>query len=117
MIERIKRVPPGGNHSNLPMEYQLSSGYPNIYGRLSWDKPADTITANCGCVSAPGRFIHPQDDRAITVREAARLQSFKDSFVFYGSKNSMYKQVGNAVPPILATELAKKIKETLDEFE
>lgn len=114
MIERIKRVPQGGNHNNLPKEYQLESGYPNIYGRLSWDKPADTITANCGCVSAPGRFIHPQNNRAITVREAARLQSFEDCFRFYGSKNSMYKQVGNAVPPQLAESLAKHIAEVIN---
>jgi DNA (cytosine-5)-methyltransferase 1 len=109
MIERIKRVPQGGNHKDLPDKYKLKKGYSNIYGRLSLNKPADTITANCGCVSAPGRFIHPKDNRAITVREAARLQSFRDDFKFFGSINSQYKQVGNAVPPILAENLAKKI--------
>jgi len=113
MLERIKRVPEGGNHLDLPEEYKLKSGYPNIYGRLSWNKHADTITANCGCVSAPGRFIHPKQHRAITVREAARLQSFKDKFVFYGSKNSQYKQAGNAVPPLLSEALAKKIYEQI----
>lgn len=113
MVERIKRVPQGGNHKDLPNEYKLKKGYSNIYGRLSWDKPADTITANCGCVSAPGRFIHPRDNRAITVREAARLQSFPDSFKFFGNLNFQYKQVGNAVPPLLAKNIAQKIYEDL----
>lgn len=111
MIERMKHIKEGGNHSNLPENLKLKSGYPNIYGRLIANEPSDTITANCGCISAPGRFIHPFKNRAISVREAARLQSFRDSKKFVGSQNSKYKQVGNAVPPLLAKALALKIKE------
>jgi DNA (cytosine-5)-methyltransferase 1 len=111
--ERISHIKQGENHASLPKEYQLKSGYPNIYGRLHLDKPADTITGNCGCISAPGRFIHPIQDRAISVREAARLQSFPDDYAFKGSLNQKYKQVGNAVPPLMALSLAKSIKEML----
>lgn len=115
MIERMKNIKQGQNHSNLPENLKLGSGYPNIYGRLIADEPSDTITGNCGCVSAPGRFIHPFKHRAISVREGARLQSFRDSKKFIGSQNSKYKQVGNSVPPILAKALALKIKEFLSQ--
>jgi len=108
--KRISLIKPGKNHSSLPKEYQLKGGYSNIYGRLELNKPADTITANCGCVSAPGRFIHPVQDRAISVREAARLQSFPDSYRFTGNLSEKYKQVGNAVPPLMAFAIAKSIK-------
>lgn len=111
--KRISLIKPGDNHSSLPKEYQLNSGYPNIYGRLELNNPSDTITANCGCVSAPGRFIHPVHDRAISVREAARLQSFPDNYRFSGNLNERYKQVGNAVPPLMAYAIAKSIKKII----
>jgi len=110
VIKRIKNIPQGGNHSDLPEELQLNSGYPNIYGKLSWDSPSDTITGNFGCASAPGRFLHPKDNRVLSVREGARLQSFPDTVKFYGSKSDQYQQVGNAVPPLLVKSLAKSIK-------
>lgn len=111
--ERLRNIPQGGNHGDLPEDLQLNSGYGNIYGRLDEEKTADTITGNFGCVSAPGRFIHPTDDRALTVREGARLQSFPDHYEFFGSQSDQYKQVGNAVPPILAEKLAEKIREII----
>lgn len=114
VMKRIQNIKQGQNHSDLPKSLQLSSGYPNIYGRLISDKPADTITGNCGCVSAPGRFIHPTKHRVITVREAARLQSFRDNKKFCGSQNSKYKQVGNAVPPLLAKAMALSIKSFIE---
>ena len=110
VIDRISHIEQGQNHASLPKKYQLKGGYPNIYGRLHLDKPADTITGNCGCVSAPGRFIHPIQNRALTVREAARLQSFPDNYRFFGSMRDMYRQIGNAVPPLLAEAIAKAIK-------
>jgi DNA (cytosine-5)-methyltransferase 1 len=113
VIERISHIEQGKNHASLPKSYQLKGGYPNIYGRLHLDKPADTITGNCGCVSAPGRFIHPTQNRAITVREAARLQSFPDDYRFFGSMRDMYQQIGNAVPPLLANAIAKAIKQVI----
>jgi DNA (cytosine-5)-methyltransferase 1 len=111
VIERIAHIDQGKNHSSLPKKYQLKGGYPNIYGRLDLNKPADTITGNCGCVSAPGRFIHPLQNRAISVREAARLQSFPDDYRFFGSMRDRYRQIGNAVPPLLAHAIAKAINE------
>lgn len=59
-------------------------------------------------------WIHPQKDRAISVREAARLQSFPDSFIFCGKKDSQYQQVGNAVPPMMAKAIAEQIADYLD---
>ena len=82
------------------------------YGRLEWDKPSYTITTRFDTPSA-GRVIHPQLNRTITPREAARLQSFDDTFKFYGSKTSICKQIGNAVPPKLAFAIATIIKNDL----
>jgi len=110
---RISHIAQGMNHGSLPKEFQLKGGYPNIYGRLHLDSPADTITGNCGCVSAPGRFIHPTQNRAISIREAARLQSFPDRYKFYGPMRDKYKQVGNAVPPLMAYAVAKSINNML----
>ncbi|MFX0069693.1 MAG: DNA cytosine methyltransferase, partial [Candidatus Hermodarchaeota archaeon] len=111
VVKRISFIKQGENHESLPEEYKLKSGYPNIYGRLHLNRPADTITGNCGCVSAPGRFIHPTKHRAISVREAARFQSFPDHYRFFGNMTERYKQVGNAVPPLLAYAVAKAIKQ------
>jgi len=110
---RMSHIDQGMNHSSLPKEFQLKGGYPNIYGRLHLDSPADTITGNCGCVSAPGRFIHPTQNRAISIREAARLQSFPDKYKFCGTMKDKYKQIGNAVPPLMAYAVAKSIKKML----
>ena len=109
VMKRISHINQGENHISLPKEYQLKGGYPNIYGRLHLNKPADTITGNCGCVSAPGRFIHPTQNRAISIREAARLQSFPDRYRFCGNMSDKYRQVGNAVPPLMAHAVAKSI--------
>ncbi|MBD3253971.1 MAG: DNA (cytosine-5-)-methyltransferase [Candidatus Lokiarchaeota archaeon] len=111
--ERISQISQGENHSSLPEKFKIRGGYPNIYGRLDLDNPADTITGNCGCVSAPGRFIHPTQNRAISVREAARFQSFPDHYRFIGSMKEKYKQIGNAVPPLLAYAIAEKIKKII----
>ena len=117
VVERIKNIPQGGNHSNLPDELKLKRGYPNIYGKLNENKPADTITGNCGCASAPGRFLHPTCNRVMTVREACRLQSIPDHVEFKGSSSQQYKQVGNAVPPLLAKAIALEMKKSLSKLE
>jgi DNA (cytosine-5)-methyltransferase 1 len=108
--QRIQLISQGGNHGDLPANLQLKSGYPNIYGRLVWHQPSSTLTGNCGCVSAPGRFIHPLDDRVLTVREAARIQSFDDLYRFFGSRTMKYKLIGDAVPPLLARTLAQQLR-------
>ena len=79
-----------------------------IYLRLNYDEPSGTVVN-----VRKSMWIHPTLDRAISVREAARLQTFPDSFVFCGSKDKRYQQVGNAVPPIMAKSIAKKLAQTL----
>lgn len=94
----------------LPREYYLTSGYKNTYGRLWWDKPCTTITNSLGTPSAL-RCIHPHQNRALTTREGARLQSMPDSMQFFGNRHERNSQVGNAVPPLLAMALANKMRE------
>lgn len=79
-----------------------------IYLRLNYDEPSGTVVN-----VRKSMWIHPTLDRAISVREAARLQTFPDSFVFCGSKDKQYQQVGNAVPPIMAKSIAKKLAKIL----
>lgn len=80
---------------------ETHSGHTDCYGRLWWDKPATGLTTRCISYSN-GRFGHPVQDRALSVREAARLQGFDDAFEFTGNLNSMARQIGNAVPVDLA---------------
>lgn len=118
--EMVRNIPPGGNWKNIPEhvpskrleQIRRSGGRTTYYGRLRYDKPSYTISTYFNRIGN-GCFIHPEQDRLISIREAARLQSFKDSFVFYGSKTSQYKQVGNAVPPLLARVVADLIKKHL----
>lgn len=97
----------GGDRTCLPDALQLPChkkskvGYTDVYGLIDYNQPAPTITSGCTCFSK-GRFGHPEQDRALTVREAARLQSFDDDFLFWGSRGQAALQVGNAVPPKLA---------------
>ena len=86
----------------------------NSYVVQFWDKPARTIIAHL--YKDGNQFIHPDylQNRTLTPREAARLQSFPDNFVFEGSKTQQYKQIGNAVPPLMAEAIAKSIKNILE---
>lgn len=80
-------------------------GFRDVYGRMSWDRPANTITANSRN-PAGGRYVHPTQNRGLTVREAALLQGFPKGFIFDGSFDDKFLQIGNAVPPVFATYLA-----------
>jgi len=97
------------NEGKLEEKYFLTSGYNNTYGRLWWNKPSTTITNSFGTPSAL-RCIHPRQNRALSTREAARLQSFPDWIRFYGNKYEKNSQVGNAVPPLLAIAIEKSIQ-------
>lgn len=112
-MERFRQLSPGQNFHDL--DETLKTTYADhsrtqntIYKRLDYNKPADTVLN-----ARKSMWIHPSKDRAITIREAARLQSFRDDFVFKGSKDSQYQQVGNAVPPLLARFVAESVLDAL----
>lgn len=107
-IAKLKLIPKGKGKEVLPKELLTKSIYSGTWCRLLEDGIASTITTRFDTPSS-GRFTHPVLNRCLTVREAARIQSFPDSFVFYGPKTSQMKQVGNAVPPLLAYAIAKVI--------
>ena len=89
-------------------------GFKDKMRRLNWREPSPTIVAH---LSKDGyMFVHPWLDRSITVREAARIQSFPDSFEFHGSTSAQFRQVGNAVPPLLAYEIGKSIISAMELF-
>lgn len=92
--------------------YRLTSGFANTYGRLKRNEPSTTITNNLATPSGL-RCIHYEQDRALTPREGARIQSFPDWYRFSGSRTDVARQVGNAVPPLLAIAFADKITEIL----
>jgi DNA (cytosine-5)-methyltransferase 1 len=108
VIDRIKRLQQGENWQNLIEKEDIKSVHSGAYGRMKWDDISVTITTRFDTPSA-GKFIHPFENRNITIREAARLQSFPDDFVFHGNKTSICKQIGNAVPPLLAEFLGNLI--------
>lgn len=95
----------GGSRKDLPADLVLdchrkTSGFRDVYGRMSWDSPAPTIT--CGCTNpSKGRFLHPEEDRAITLREAAMLQTFPLNYSFprEKGKQKISRMIGNALPP------------------
>jgi len=111
---RIASTPQGGGRESWPDHLLLKchrshKGHTDVYGRLSWNKPASGLTTRCISYSN-GRFGHPEQDRAISLREAACLQTFPMDFVFTGSLNSRARQVGNAVPPLMASNVGLTIK-------
>lgn len=110
-IERMMKVNSGENFTVLNED--IKSVHSGSYGRLSWDEPAPTITTRFDTPSG-GRFTHPEKNRTLSPREAARIQSFPDDFVFYGKKTSIIKQIGNAVPPKVSYFLARLVDNILE---
>lgn len=117
-LERLQHIPrDGGSRSDLPEHLWLdchrqSRGHPDVYGRMRWDDVAPTLTTGCTDVTR-GRFAHPEDDRAISLREAARLQTFPDTYEFSGPLKDVARQIGNAVPVRLVEELAPVLREAV----
>lgn len=116
-IERFSYVPQGGGWQDIPMGLRLpchqtvdprSGGWPDVYGRLKLGGQCPTITAGFDSFTR-GRYGHPTSDRALTPREAARLQGFPDDFVFEGNRSDVRLQIGNAVPPPLAAAIGRQI--------
>lgn len=106
-IKLISMIPEGKNYKSLPEEYSSQFKYHEALTRYHSKKPS--LTINTGHRS----HFHYKHNRIPTVRESARLQSFPDDFIFYGNKSQQYKQVGNAVPPLLGFAVATKLKEYL----
>jgi DNA (cytosine-5)-methyltransferase 1 len=120
-LERLKHIPQGGSWRDIPfdllpagMKRAKRSDHTKRYGRLSWDGLSSTILTKCD--PHWGAYFHPDQDRTITVREAARLQSFPDWFEFKGSRTDQYIQVGNAVPPLLGRAIAGAITKVDNEL-
>jgi len=107
MLEIIRQA--GANRWALP-EGLTTSGFSTCYSRLDANEPSNTITVNF-VHPASNRCIHPVQDRALTPREGARLQSFDDTFIFCGSRTEIVKQIGEAVPPLLGRAIAKSLLE------
>ncbi len=112
VARRIRAVPRGGGRLDLPSNLRLAchnrlktTGATSIYGRIDPDQPAPTMTTRCTTPSC-GRFIHPFEDRGLTLREAALLQTFPLDYAFKGTHQSVERQIGNAVPVRLAAALA-----------
>ena len=112
-LERLSMIPKGAGREMLPPEHRTKSIYSGTWTRLREDEMAATITTRFDTPSS-GLFTHPILTRCLTVREAARIQSFDDMFIFTGNKTSQMKQVGNAVPTLLAYEVAKTALQTLN---
>ncbi len=118
-LERMRAIPRDGGswtdlteeqaHLRIPsMNVEKPGSFPDVYGRLAWDRPAPTITREC---SHPGngRYSHPEQDRLLTVREMALLQGFQPDYYFEGSLSFKYRQIGDAVPPFIAAMIAEAI--------
>lgn len=117
-MQRFKALKQGQNFHALDDSLKkntytdISRTQNTIYLRLDYDKPSGTVVN-----VRKSMWVHPVLDRAVSVREAARLQTFPDSFIFYGTKDKQYQQVGNAVPPIMAKAIAKKLAQQLKKIE
>lgn len=119
-LERLRYIPrDGGSRDSLPENLQLAchkgrnkNSFPDSYGRMKWDDVAPTLTTGCNDLTK-GRYAHPVQDRAITLREAARLQSFPDSYIFRGNSSQIATQIGNSVPPRMMDEIARTLHSAL----
>jgi len=122
--KQIELTPPnGGSRTDLPDEYILEChkkagvGFKDVYGRLHWDTVSSTITG--GCLNpSKGRFLHPEENRTITAREAATLQTFPRDYIFPTdiSRGALALMIGNALPPEFCKQQANSLREILDEI-
>ena len=114
-MERLRATPyDGGDRRSWPEHLELQChkgnyrGHTDVYGRMSWDRPSPALTGRCHSISN-GRYGHPSQDRAISLREAAALQSFQDEYFFFGKNKHIAKQIGNAIPVKLAENLGRHL--------
>jgi DNA (cytosine-5)-methyltransferase 1 len=107
--ETISFVPAGGNYKSLPKDFKSTRNFHTAWTRFPKDKPAPTID------TGHRHHFHYEQNRVPTVRECARIQSFPDNFIFFGNKTEQFRQVGNAVPPLMAKRIAKQVAILLKE--
>ena len=119
-LARLRATPhDGGDRRSWPKNLRLTchmgdhEGHTDVYGRMAWDAPAPALTGRCHSLSN-GRYGHPEQDRAISLREAAAIQSFPDGYRFFGSNKHIAIQIGNAVPVRLAEQLGKYVLRIAD---
>jgi DNA (cytosine-5)-methyltransferase 1 len=115
VLERLKHIPvDGGSRSELPDALRLEchrgrgNSYSDVYGRMRWDTVAPTLTTGCTDLTR-GRYAHPEQDRAITLREAALLQTFPPGYLFHGNSGDVARQIGNAVPVAMVERMLPAI--------
>ena len=113
-LDKLAMIPPEGDKSSLPKELHGKQKFATTWSRLKWDEVSPTVDTRFDTPSN-GKNSHPYLNRAITPREAARLQSFNDDFIFYGPKTAVCKQIGNAVPPLLGKAIGKAIIDAYNE--
>ncbi|HKO42696.1 MAG TPA: DNA cytosine methyltransferase [Pyrinomonadaceae bacterium] len=120
-LARMQVIPPGGDkrdvmrnapHLAAPSWWNLRSEITDVWGRMDWDEPSNTIRT-CLLNPSKGRYIHPDQDRVISLREAARLQTVPDSWVFCGLPTQIARQIGNGVPIVLGRAVARAVYEAL----
>ena len=107
----LKRLLASGYLRQVDDRFDLAHTFNGKYRRLSWDHPAPAVDTRFG---EPRYFLHPEEQRGLSVREAARIQGFPDDFKFFGPRSAQYRMVGNAVPPPLAKQIALSIREFLE---
>ncbi|WP_119673183.1 DNA cytosine methyltransferase [Deinococcus sp. RM] len=119
VLARMQAIPANGgswadiidSHPHLLIPSMLNKrdgSFPDVYGRMWWDRPAPTITRECAS-PGNGRYTHPEQNRLLTVREMALLQGFPADYVFEGTLTQRYNQIGDSVPPMIATKIANNI--------
>ncbi len=118
-LERVRATPAnGGGRLDWPEHLELAChrrpglGFSDVYGRMWWDREAPTLTSRCNSLSN-GRFGHPEQDRAISLREAAAIQTFPDDCEFFGAKNRIARWIGNAVPVSFAEALGNAASQAI----
>ena len=119
-LERIRTVPIGGGRLDLPPSLRLdcherleTRSATSIYGRIDPSRPAPTMTTRCTTPSC-GRFVHPSEDRGLTLREAALIQTFPPDYKFEGNYGEVERQIGNAVPVRMAEALGLAVARLLE---
>ena len=110
VVEDLKKLQKKGYIRVKDGLYDLVATFNGKFRRLDWNEPSLTVDTRFG---EPKYFLHPDEDRGFTVREAARIQGFPDSFVFHGPIREQYRMIGNAVPPPIAARLSEFVKEII----